>query len=780
MKGVHSVLVIILLCSSIQGIVQSSDIVNNSQDERNTHGGLFRVSPALSSVDISRAAEIVGGNPGVYHDIIISQKDREYLESKGYDLISLDEDPFASAYQVAYQYHTFDEMVSLLEGLHQEFPQITDLFSLGKSYENRDIWCLEISDNPGIDEDEPEVLFMGLHHAREWPTLEICLELCDTLTRSYGTNTTIHDLVDNRKIWIIPCVNPDGYVYDHDVHLGSQWWRKNRHYIESYDLYGIDLNRNYGGATNGDIQGMWGSLGMSHHPSSELYCGNNPFSELETQAIKRFVIDHNICGCISWHTYSELVMWPWGYSEDVQTPHDEYMGTVGTEIASRITKQFESGTYTPTQAAGLYPTSGDTIDWIYGYSHYVKGKPCFGYTIEACASFHPEEEFLEQVCTENIQGALYLLEESSSIDLLQPMVIPPIIDDIEIVDDTRALISWQVLNPKSSPEYFELREFQSINLLVDDGESPSDLVSLDGFSRSEDKAYTGSYCFAAHQDSNRVSSLTTVHPLYVNESMDLRFHCWYDIESDWDMAVVEISTDGRSYDIIDKFTGSSNGWILREYTLDRYMGQSIFIRFRYSTDAATLGEGFFIDDLYPVASYDQITTIDSMIAEQEYLVTIAEEHDVLYQVRGYNDLFGFGDYSMLQPVQQSTVENLPPDRPMITGPTQGTVGTDYDYEIKGSDPDGDHLFYYVMWGDESIDEWVGPYASGESITLSHRWDQKGNYLIELRAMDNQNAKSEWETLPISLQKSKSIDSVWDMIISLFPFLSDLYDFFIIG
>jgi len=220
----------------------------------------------------------------------------------------------------AREYRSFEEMEDFLVNISNNYPDITNLFSLGKTYQNRDIWCLEITDNPGLDENEPGVLFTGLHHAREWPTLEICLYIIENLTANYTIDPEITNLINNRRLWIIPCVNPDGYHYDHD--LGNDW-RKNRHYFPEYDSWGVDLNRNYGGSSNGDPWAAWGSLADgsgSHHPSNSLYCGPSPISENESTTVKNFILETDISGLISWHTHGELVIWPWGYSRTEITP----------------------------------------------------------------------------------------------------------------------------------------------------------------------------------------------------------------------------------------------------------------------------------------------------------------------------------------------------------------------------------------------------------------------------------------------------------------------------
>jgi len=162
------------------------------------------------------------------------------------------------------------------------------------------------------------------------------------------------------------------------------------------------------------------------------------------------------------------VLWPWGYSKNVQAPDDYYLTEVGTEIATRITTQDGDGIYTPTQASGLYPTTGDTVDWVYGYGHYVLGRQIFPFTIEACESFHPSPDVLEQVCDENYEGALYLLQEAENIANLTPRVMPPIINDLSFSDDGNYIINWVQKNPDANVEYFQIDELNELEIVLDE------------------------------------------------------------------------------------------------------------------------------------------------------------------------------------------------------------------------------------------------------------------------------------------------------------------------
>jgi hypothetical protein len=618
------------------------------------------------------------------------------------------------------QYHTFDEMEQILQDIAEDYPDITSLYSIGKSYEGRDVWCLEVSDNPSVDEGEPGVFYMGLHHAREWPTLEICLYIADNLTSQYGTDPDITDVVDNRRLWLVPCVNPDGYHYCHD--LGNDW-RKNRHYFPDFGIrgtWGVDLNRNYGGSSNGDAWGSWGSLGpgsASHVPSRDVYCGPFALSELETQTIRDVFLENDICASISWHTFSELVMWPWGYSTNAKTPDDEYMAYVGTQIASRITNQDGSGNYTPTQSSGLYPTTGDTTDWAYGYGHYIQGRPTFSYTIEACSSFHPSESYLDQICRENFDGALYLLQEAENIkNNVTPRVIPPEIDEMFPDSDGNYTVSWVEKNLDAKPDYFQLDELTDLSIVIDDIESGPDLWLLDGFSITDSKRHSDSNSFKSRKNNTDVSSMTSVYPVPI----------------------------------------SSNGWIYQEYDLDDFVGDSVFVRFRHTTDYNILGDGFYVDDISPVANFNSVNSLSSSIDNNYFEINGRSKGTYYYRARGHNSEHGWGDFSTLKRINVAVENNEPPNKPIINGPTSGNINVEYTYTTSTTDPNRNRLYYLFDWGDGKFSGWVGPYNSGETAEASHKWSKKGDYEIRVKAKDEYTAESEWsDSLPISMPKVKA-------------------------
>ncbi|ACU39538.1 MULTISPECIES: M14 family metallopeptidase [Actinosynnema] len=257
-------------------------------------------------------------------------------------------------------YHNYAEMVAELRQTVTDHPTLVTLRSIGKSYEGRDQWAIKLSDNPSVDEAEPEVLFTCNQHAREHLTVEMCLHIIKRYTDGYATNPTIKSLVDSREIWIVPSVNPDGAEYD--IAAGTlRAWRKNRQ--PNSTSVGTDPNRNWGY--------KWGCCGgSSGSGSSETYRGTAAFSAPETRNIRDFVGSRVVGGVqqikanIDWHTYSELILWPYGYTySDTDTGLNATQASVFSTLGRRMAAL---NGYTPQQASDLYITDGAVDDWMWG------------------------------------------------------------------------------------------------------------------------------------------------------------------------------------------------------------------------------------------------------------------------------------------------------------------------------------------------------------------------------------------------------------------------------
>jgi hypothetical protein len=288
------------------------------------------------------------------------------------------------------KYHNYAEMVAVLQDTAAARPSIVHLFSLGLSHEGRDLLGVRISDDANDNLAEPGVFFVGQHHAREHLTPEVVLSLVELFS---GTQTPeIQHLVQSRQIYLVPSLNPDGSEYD--IATGNyRFWRKNRQLYQG--AYGTDNNRNY--------SYRWGCCGgSSGNPNSETFRGPSPFSTPEDARMADFIIAHpNVMTGISYHTYGELILWPYGYTyEDIppdMTPLDHAtFVAIGQEMA-RTTG------YTPQQSSDLYITDGDWNDWMYGAMHR------YPITIEmGPGTFYPPDEFIRGEVLRNHRAAVFV------------------------------------------------------------------------------------------------------------------------------------------------------------------------------------------------------------------------------------------------------------------------------------------------------------------------------------------------------------------------------------
>ncbi len=296
-------------------------------------------------------------------------------------------------------HYTFDEVVTELDTMVSQYPNIiTAKQTIGTSHENRDIWMVKISDNPDIDEDEPEVLYTALHHAREPQSMMTVMYFMNYLLENYGTDPEVTYLVDNRELYFVPVVNPDGYVFNEIMEpTGGYMWRKNRR-DNGDGSYGVDLNRNYGYE--------WGcdDVGSSPFPSHfELYRGPAPFSEPETQAVRDFCKNHNISFALNYHSYGDLLIYPWGYA-DLQTPDsDIYM-----QYAADMTRNngYDFGNVFET-LRGL--ANGNSDDWMYGEQ--TEKNKIYAMTPEVGTwfdgGFWPSENSIITIAEDNIYSNLF-------------------------------------------------------------------------------------------------------------------------------------------------------------------------------------------------------------------------------------------------------------------------------------------------------------------------------------------------------------------------------------
>lgn len=295
-------------------------------------------------------------------------------------------------------YHNYDELKAALQQLHAENPEITQLFSLGKTVEGRDIIGIRICGDMKNADNLPGMFMVGGHHAREHLSVDTPLRLIQKLLADYrAEDAQIRALVDGRDLHVVPALNADGLEYD--IASGSyKMWRKNRK-RNANGTYGVDLNRNYGF--------QWGTGGSSTSPSSDVYMGTAPFSEPETLALKNYTeAHHNLQILFSLHTFSKLILYPWGHKYDPIS--DERVRKTHENMARKMA---EWNGYHPQASSELYIASGDMTDWALG----SLGVVSFTFELDPAndgfggGGFYPGAGIIDEVVQKNWRPFLYLL-----------------------------------------------------------------------------------------------------------------------------------------------------------------------------------------------------------------------------------------------------------------------------------------------------------------------------------------------------------------------------------
>ncbi|CAF3402602.1 unnamed protein product [Rotaria sp. Silwood1] len=272
------------------------------------------------------------------------------------------------------KYHTIYDIHAWIDKMVQTYPTLASTFTVGQSYEKRDMKGLKISssklttkrDGTPINK-KKAVWWDGGIHAREWISPATVIYIAHALLSNYSTDPTITHFVDQFDYYILPVFNVDGYSY---TWTKDRLWRKTRSKTIIPLCYGADPNRNW------DYE--WCKGGASHDPCSDTYCGSKPFSEIETKQVSNFIGANNdsIVHYINFHSYSQLWMSPWGYT--TKPPNDFKLQDDGSAqavdaLGAVFGTQYDHGNI----GATIYIASGNTVDWTYGTA-----KVMFSYAVE--------------------------------------------------------------------------------------------------------------------------------------------------------------------------------------------------------------------------------------------------------------------------------------------------------------------------------------------------------------------------------------------------------------
>lgn len=511
-------------------------------------------------------------------------------------------------------YHTYVEVKSFLDSVSAARPDlVSPVFTIGQSLEGREIWGIKVSNNPSGNDGRPEVLYHALTHAREPAAMEVLLFTIRHLLQNYGTDSLVTGILNTRDLYFVPVANPDGYVYNQTTTpSGGGLWRKNRR-LNANGTRGVDLNRNYGY--------LWGynNLGSSPTPGSDVYRGTVPFSEPETQRVRDFILSRNFSVEIHYHTYSNLWLFPWGYTTDLAEDYWVYRAMADSCV--------QHNNYLPSPSWQLYFTNGTSVDWSYG--NFLPARKVFSFTPECggpADGFWPPAARIPALCAENLMPNLFMAWVADNPYKILPPNPPAILAADSQVFGGSVELTWAQTDAKNPAAGYRLK-ISAVPQVVTDSAENGDHWDLVDFALSPDPNNPGDEVFYSGSSDARTAVLTTKTAYLVPSDDTIKFEALYDIEPDFDFAYVEVSTDGgKSFAPVNGnlstatdtlynrgfgIDGSSGGaWVEGRYPLNAFAGQKIRLRFTYMTDGGFSLDGIYLKNVRPVLKFAQ----DSVIA----------------------------------------------------------------------------------------------------------------------------------------------------------------------
>ncbi|MFO7637865.1 MAG: M14 family zinc carboxypeptidase [bacterium] len=639
------------------------------------------------------SVEIAGAVPGESYDLVVDRSEMGLVAGSGlgWQVLVDDIDTRRDEAFVDGQYRSYADHVALMRNWAASYPDICRLDSIGQTHQGNWIYGVKISGNVQVDDNRPEVLLESMHHAREWAAPEAARHFVDTLLTNYATNQGFRDYIDNTQTWVFPIINVDGYLYDYPA---QRSWRRNRQPFGS--SIGSDPNRSYNGVGDGDAIADWGSLvrgsRSDHRPGSDIWMGAHGRWASEVNVLADFFKTRNFVADITLHSYSELVLWPYG--DGRTAPYNATLASLGQRMAALMPK-LGSGTYSPGQSNTLYPTSGGSCDWMLGWAHYSGGFPCMSYVFELGTTFYQNTSHLPAIQTANFRGAYFLFQRADSIrNALRGRVPPPRLLGPDSSETGDVTLHWSPVRPDyNEPERWEIEELNGLSVIEDNFESGSGRWTLGGASLSTTQKRSGSYSVYLGTGNNVSNYAMTSDPYPVQAGDSLRYWLWYNIESNYDVTVAEVSEDGLEwFQLHDRYTGNSSGWVRRAFSLAPWVGSSVYIRFRYMTDDNTLGAGVYVDDVWPVPAFAERQVLSDVITDTLYEVSDLEVGTYWFRGRGRNAAWGWNNQGPLKEVivtgvgvaERPGVERLRTGLTAGRNPSAGPVDLNYTLARAGN------------------------------------------------------------------------------------------------
>ena len=494
---------------------------------------------------------------------------------------------FASEFPVGNEgYHSYTELTTEVAAVAAAHPDIVTVFSIGTSYQGRQLWAAKISDNVTVDEAEPEVLFDGGTHADEHMGVEMTLRIFHWLVDGYGTDPRITTIVDTREVWIVFMVNPDGAEFD--ISAGRyHHWRKNRQPTPGTTSIGTDLNRNFGY--------RWGGGGLtSKNPQAITYRGPSAFSTPEDRAMRDFLASRVVNGrqqirtAITFHEYGRLVMWPYGYTMtdipgDMTTQDHAALALIGRTMA-------RTNGYRPEQGSDLYISSGTTRDYEYGVYR------IFSYTFELSSKDYPDDSLIGSETGRNKEAALYLMERAwCPVSVLGAAVRTARCGAFD--DDLEVYRGWGV-----DPDHTDTSPPNARFARANPAPTSRFGVKQRGTTTSGSKAFVTGAAAGASSSANDLDGRTTIRSQAIDlaaaigQRLTFRYvfaHSASSTSADSLRAIVE-RADGSQVEVF-RVTGRradvDGAWRTASVPMDPFVGETVHLRF----EAADGGPGNLLE-----------------------------------------------------------------------------------------------------------------------------------------------------------------------------------------
>jgi len=377
-----------LIIGSLTFAVQDRSVISVNIDA-------LRYASSDLDIDELELLDVIGIDKSTgFADVLTTRLGQELLSNLNIDWQIIKTASDLRNDRIESEYLDYSEVTALTASYESTYPNIVKRYSLATTEESRTVWAMKISDNVSVDEDEPNVLFIGLHQAREIMSTEITMDIIDYLATNYGTDPDVTDWVSNWQIWIIPMLNPDGSAY---CWSADQYWIKNRRDLGG-GVYGVNLGHNY--------PFNWGAcFGSAPDPNSNYYRGPSAASEPEIQAIINLTQEYHFAVMLSYNSFDELVLMPYG-CQDEYIPEHNIAQHFGNSFASLIRKDDGSYGYNiGTWWELLYQNDGNETDYFYAEHG------CLSYAIEVNAeSYYPDYSMRDQTVFRNRAGWQKILD----------------------------------------------------------------------------------------------------------------------------------------------------------------------------------------------------------------------------------------------------------------------------------------------------------------------------------------------------------------------------------